>query len=162
MDWSLCISEVGARNVREHHCPLWLWVHIGCQVLSLLLSMIIKVCIVVLNLHVCLQQTFWLQKHTLGGRVKIFGIEWWKRHAKDIMQIGLTLKVSQKELCYNALEATGKTTLIEASARQIMGSRGWILKTQNSATVSFGKAKIGWERFWRMYDTTWLDSITCP
>ncbi len=53
---------------------------------------------------------------SLGGRVENFEIERWKRHAKDIMQIGLTLKFSQNKLCFKALEATGKTTLVEASA----------------------------------------------
>ncbi len=53
---------------------------------------------------------------SLGGRVKIIEIEKWKRHAKDIMQIGLTLKFRLKKLCFKALEATGKTTLMEASA----------------------------------------------
>ncbi len=61
---------------------------------------------------------------SFGGRVKKIEIESWKRHTKDIMQIGLTLKFSQNKLCFKALEATGKTTQVEASATyKLWGSR---------------------------------------
>ncbi len=65
---------------------------------------------------------------SLGGRVKHFEIERWKRQAKDIMQIGLTLKFCQTKLCFKALEVTGKTTLVEASAIDKLWGVGLNLK----------------------------------
>ncbi len=67
-----------------------------------------------------------------------------ERHVKDIMQIGLTLKFSQNKLCFKAIQATGKTTLVELSTTDKL----WVIGLNLKDTVTI---KIGWERFRRMY-----------
>ncbi len=44
------------------------------------------------------------------------------------MQIGLTLKFNQNKLCFKAIEASGKTTLVEASATDKLWGVGLNLK----------------------------------
>ncbi len=51
---------------------------------------------------------------TLGGKVKHFDFDQWKLQTKNIMKQWLTLKFSQNKPCFQALQETSTTSLLEA------------------------------------------------
>ena len=87
------------------------------------------------------------ESKSLGRNIQNFEFVRWKRHAKDIMKEGLRLKFSQNKLCYEALAATGDTTLVEASVTDKLWGAG----------VGLNNPDIGNQQSWQ--GSNWMGEV---
>ncbi len=99
----------------------------------------------------------------LGNQVQNINFDTWKLHAKDIMKQGLCLKFSQNKNCFDALEATGKSSLVEASSTDMLWGVGLGLqdpnlkKQQNRKGANWmGRTNNGLKYY---YDLLWLNYL---
>jgi ribA/ribD-fused uncharacterized protein len=78
---------------------------------------------------------------SLSRKVANFDFDLWKTSAKGIMKQALTEKFSQNKACYKALEATGTTTIVEASPVDCLWGAGLGINDKDLGNVQTWKGE---------------------
>jgi ribA/ribD-fused uncharacterized protein len=78
---------------------------------------------------------------SLSRKIQNFDFETWKNNAKPIMKQALMEKFTQNKACYKALEATGTTTIVEASPIDSLWGAGLSMKDKNLENIQLWKGQ---------------------